>query len=475
MIFDIKSLIGETPDYDKKQMLEEKDPKSWCKSVSAFANGKGGYLIFGIADNGEIVGLENAEYVSEKISEAIRLHMDPIPSFSLDFQVEDGKTMIILSVKGGEETPYYYFDRNGRNAYHRVGNSSVQCDSVKLRELTISGAGRTFDGLASSYSFSNMSFTKLKSVYKQRTGKDFQDSDFASFGLLNKNDELTNAGALLADESPILQSRIFCTRWNGLTKASSVQDALDDAEYSGSLITLLQEGLSFVFRNSHKGWTKAPDQRIELPDYPERAVTEAIVNALIHRSYLQIGSEVHIDMFDDRIELYSPGGMVDGTRVQDWDIMKVPSQRRNPVIADIFSRLNYMERRGSGFKKIIEDYEFQSKYSEKFKPVFQSENNAFYLTLWNMNYHLDEEGDELHHRGDEKGDEKGDESKVDIGIRADKIEELLRGNPQISIVKLVEQTGFTKRQIERSLEYLKHEGRVKREGSARGGNWIVVK
>ena len=69
--------------------------------------------------------------------------------------------------------------------------------------------------------------------------------------------------------------------------------------------------------------------------------------------------------------------MVDGTRVQDWDIMKVPSQRRNPVIADIFSRLNYMERRGSGFKKIIEDYEFQPKYSEKFKPVFQSENNAF--------------------------------------------------------------------------------------------------
>lgn len=89
-----------------------------------------------------------------------------------------------------------------------------------------------------------------------------------------------------------------------------------------------------------------------------------------------------------------------------------------------------------------------------------------------MNYHLNEEkGDKLHHRGDEKGDE----SKVGIEIRANEIEELLRGNPQISIVKLAEQTGFTKRQIERSLEYLKHEGRLKREGSARNGNWIVVK
>ena len=127
MMLDIKSLIGETTDYDKKQLLEEKDPKSWCKSVSAFANGKGGYLIFGIADNGEIVGLENAEYVSEKISENIRSHMDPIPSFSLDFQVEQGKTLIVLSVKGGEETPYYYFDRNGR--LHGTTGKRIQEDN----------------------------------------------------------------------------------------------------------------------------------------------------------------------------------------------------------------------------------------------------------------------------------------------------------------------------------------------------------
>lgn len=404
-------------------MLEEKEPKSWCKSVSAFANGKGGYLIFGISDDDTIVGMENAESAAEKISEAIRLHMDPIPSFTLGFQLEDNKKLIILSVKGGEETPYYYFDRNGRIAYHRVGNSSAPCDSVKLRELTLSGAGRTYDGLASSYRFSNMAFTKLKSVYKQRTGNDFQDSDFASFGILNKNDELTNAGALLADESPITHSRIFCTRWNGLTKASSVQDALDDAEYSGSLITLLQEGQSFIARNSHKAWTKTPNQRIELPDYPERAVTEAIVNALIHRSYLELGSEIHIDMFDDRIELYSPGGMVDGLNVQDRDIMKVPSKRRNPVIADIFARLNYMERRGSGFKKIIEDYEFQQKYSEKLRPVFRSEDDAFYLTLWNMNYHQDGQiGGQV---SDQAGDQVSDQVYATVKLEKNRLDALL--------------------------------------------------
>ena len=114
--------------------------------------------------------------------------------------------------------------------------------------------------------------------------------------------------------------------------------------------------------------------------------------------------------FDDRIELYSPGVMVDGTRVQDWDITKVPSQRRNPIIADIFSRLNYMERRGSGFKKIIEDYEFQSKHSKKLKPVFQSENNAFYLTLWNMNYH--QGGKAGGNQGGKVGGEQGVDWKI---------------------------------------------------------------
>lgn len=100
-------------------------------------------------------------------------------------------------------------------------------------------------------------------------------------------------------------------------------------------------GTNFVSNNSKRAWKKTGDGRIEMPDYPERAVLEGLVNALIHRNYLELGSEVHIDMFDDRLEIYSPGGMCDGSRVQDRDIMRVPSRRRNPIIADIFNRLKY--------------------------------------------------------------------------------------------------------------------------------------
>lgn len=126
-----------------------------------------------------------------------------------------------------------------------------------------------------------------------------------------------------------------------------------------------------------------------MPDYPERAVLEGIVNALIHRNYLELGSEVHIDMFDNRLEIYSPGGMCDGSRVQDRDIMKVPSRRRNPFIADIFNRLKFMDRRGSGFKKILSDYRDNEFYIKELDPIFYSDNDSFLLILKNINYYYD--------------------------------------------------------------------------------------
>ena len=168
--------------------------------------------------------------------------------------------------------------------------------------------------------------------------------------------------------------------------ASGIVDVLDDKEYTGSLVTLLQDGTDFVRNNSKKAWRKVGDSRIEMPDYPDRAVLEGVVNALIHRNYMEIGSEVHIDMFDDRIEIYSPGGMVSGISLERKDLLKIPSKRRNPILADIFSRLKYMERRGSGFKKILADYEGQVEFDETKMPVFEAKNDDFTLTLYNLNY-----------------------------------------------------------------------------------------
>ena len=384
----IKDFIGEATEYDKKEKLEERKPRSWLKSVSAFANGIGGALIFGIADDETLVGVEDVRYVSEKISEIMKNKMDPIPSVILENHSENGKDFIILRVLPGQETPYYYVADGNRVAYIRVGNESIPADALALKRLVLHGANMTYDSVVSSYLFEKFSFTRLRSVYRKRTGRDLQDSDFISFELMDENGKLTNAGALLADDSPVRWSRLFCTRWYGLDKASGVMEALDDKEFSGSLVALLLDGMDFVKNNTKKRWKKTTAGRVEMPEYPEQAVREALVNALIHRDYMEMGSEVHIDIFDDRMEIYSPGGMFDGTIVQNLDLDNVASKRRNPVIADIFSRMHYMERRGSGFKKIRTEYEREVNYTDDVKPNFRSTPTSFFVTLYNLNYNV---------------------------------------------------------------------------------------
>ena len=385
----IKDLIGEATEYDKKLALEEKKPKSWCKSVSAFANTFGGALIFGISNEGMVVGLENPEGDAEKISEVIKTRLDPMPESKLRFyQTEDGKVLIILDVYKGDETPYYYSGDGVLEAYVRVGNESVKATATELKRLVLRGKNTSYDSQNSTYKAEDYAFSKLKERYKKWTGNSFDDKDLISFGLVNEQGNLTNAGALLADESPIRCSRLFCTRWNGLNKSGGAVDALDDAEYSGSVISLIENGEAFIKRNCKMKWRKTANSREEMPEYVERSYHEALVNALAHRDYLVNGSEVHIDIYDDRMEIYSPGGMPDGSMIQDRDPLTVPSTRRNPVLADVFNRLGYMERKGSGFGKIISGYEFQINYSEGKRPTFRSDRYQFTVVMPNLNYNV---------------------------------------------------------------------------------------
>ena len=292
----------------------------------------------------------------------------------------------MLTVSPGRATPYYYKADGVMEAYIRMGNESVIAPNYVLNQLLLKGMNRTYDALISEYDFKDYAFSKMREQYKTWTGNSMEDKLFESFEMRDTNGRLTNAGALLADQSPVRHSRLFCTRWNGLDKSGGMVDALDSAEYSGSLIILLNEGVGFVKRNMKTRWKKTANSRIEMPDYCERSVFEALVNALIHRDYTVLGSEVHIDIYDDRLTIHSPGGMADGTRIQERDISNVSSTRRNPVLADIFGRLGYMERKGSGFKKITETYYAAHNYRDELEPKFYSDASSFQVTLYNLNY-----------------------------------------------------------------------------------------
>ena len=382
----INRWIAEATECDFKVALETKKPKSWLKSVSAFANGVGGTLFFGIRDDREIIGLEDVQADAEAISRLIKERITPFPDFILVPERENGKDLLVLTVSPGRATPYYYKADGVMEAYIRMGNESVIAPNYVLNQLLLKGMNRTYDALISEYDFKDYAFSKMREQYKTWTGNSMEDKLFESFEMRDTNGRLTNAGALLADQSPVRHSRLFCTRWNGLDKSGGMVDALDSAEYSGSLIILLNEGVGFVKRNMKTRWKKTANSRIEMPGYCERSVFEALVNALIHRDYTVLGSEVHIDIYDDRLTIHSPGGMADGTRIQERDISNVSSTRRNPVLADIFGRLGYMERKGSGFKKITETYYAAHNYRDELEPKFYSDASSFQVTLYNLNY-----------------------------------------------------------------------------------------
>ena len=470
---DIRQLIGETTEYDKKQALEVKKPKSRCKSVSAFANGIGGKLVWGIADDDMLVGLADAKGDAEKISEAIKTHIDPIPDFNLSFAKCEDKELVVLDVMPGKQTPYYYIGDGQMQTFMRVGNESVVASTSKHKELVLKGSNMSYDSLVSRWRFEDMAFTVLRAAYFKRTNRSFEDSDYESFGIINEKGELTNAGALLADYSPVRHSRLFCTRWNGLDKANGVMDALDDEEYSGSLVTLLQAGLDFVHRNSKKAWHKTPDNRLEYPEYPERAVEEGLVNALIHRNYMELGSEVHIDMYNDRLEIFSPGGLVDGVSIKDMDLMNMASRRRNPVLADIFSRLKYMERRDSGFKKIMSAYKGHDGYTEGMDPTFSTPWDSFVLVLPKFNIDGVEgvyiSSDDVTDHGGQTGGQTNEDTTIAEVLR------LIKENPQITRKVLSETIGIASSAIQKHVNRLKAEGIIRRVGGDYGGYWEVIK
>lgn len=291
--------IAEATECDFKVALEVKKPKSWLKSVSAFANGIGGTLLFGIDDNRNVVGLTDAQADAEAISRLIKERISPYPNFILVPEREDGKNILILTVSSGYSTPYYYKADGVMEVYIRIGNESVIAPSFALNQLILKGMNRTYDTLNSEYDFKDYAFSKLRERYKVWTGNSMEDKLFDSFDIRNEYGKLTNAGALLADDSPIRHSRLFCTRWNGLDKS---------------------------------------------------------------------------------------GGMADGTRIQERDISNISSTRRNPVLADIFGRLGYMERQGSGFKKITESYHAAHNYRKELEPEFYSDVTSFQVTLYNLNY-----------------------------------------------------------------------------------------
>ena len=455
---DINNLISECTAYDYKSMLEEKRPKSWLKSVSAFANGQGGSLFFGIDDNGGIIGLDDVSHVSQVISTRIRDLMDPLPDVELIPIEVEGKKILQVKVSSGHYTPYYYIGDGQRMAFIRVGDESLPATAEQMVRLVLKGSNKTYDSLLTDYREEDNTFIILANTFKTRTNQEWNKKFLLSFGLITNTGVLTNAGALFADDCPLWQSRLYCTRWDGNDKS----DAINDAEFTGNILLLLREAMNFVKSNTKKGWEKLPDGRKNKPEYAERAVLEAMVNHFIHRDYTVMGGEVHLDIYDDRLTVTSPGGMYNGSLIQDLDIADVSSERRNPILANVMAQLDYMEKRGSGLTRICNETKALDGYKDELKPVFKSTPTQFQTIIYATS------------GASNVGENVGEMSEREITDRQQHILNLIKEYPTITAKQMSERLSVTQRTIERDIAILKKKNRLKRNGNDYDGEWIIL-
>ena len=220
---------------------------------------------------------------------------------------------------------------------------------------------------------------------------------------------------------------------------------------------LLREAMNFVKSNTKRGWEKLPDGRKNKPEYAERAVLEAMVNHFIHRDYTVMGSEVHLDIYDDRLAVTSPGGMYNGMLIQDLDIADVSSERRNPILANVMAQLDYMEKRGSGLTRICNETKALDGYKDELKPVFKSTPTQFqtiiYATSVTQNV--------------------GDMSETKLTERQQKILNLIKASPTITGKQMTETLSVSQRTIERDLSAMQKKGVLKHEGKDNDGKWVI--
>lgn len=465
-----------------------KGVENWLKSVSAFANGTGGVLVFGETADGTVAGVKDLETASEVIRVKIEECIIPPPEVELKVQkAESGKRMLLLEVAAGRETPYYYIGEDTAAAYVRSEKASVPAGVQELKRLILKGRHISYDTQITGYTTKDYTFGDFRVAYQEWTGEQMDDRRFESFGMI-KGGKLTAAGLLFADSSPTEHSRISCRRWAGI-KEKRKGKLLDSEEYSGGLIHLLNKGIWFIKRNMKVLWTEEEGRKKELADYRDGGMFEALVNAFAHRDYFITGSGIRLDMYEDCLIICSPGGLPDGSNIQDKKPDLLLPVRRNPVLADIFYRIGYMKLLGSGISNIKkscgEDFDCESGK----QPDFYSDKGQFTVVLKNLNYKNEEaltaeevreevtansEDSSADINGGEGGNEGGNNGGIILNENERKVLEILIKEPVISTDNISQQSRIAKRTVERILQALKKKGVIVREGSRRSGSWRVL-
>lgn len=402
---------------------------TFLKTVSAYANYGEGKIVFGIDDSGIVIGISDPVNECLNLENKINDSIKPVPEYNLEIQ--DDST-IILTVFEGMYKPYLYKGK----AYKRNDFSTIEVERLEYNRLVLEGSNQSFEELTSSdqqLTFSKLSTELIRVMGIEQLTKDI----LKTLELYSDQNGFNNAAALLADNNHFKGIDI-------IRFGDSIDEIMERKTFENvSILSQMEQSIQ-MFHQYYRYEKIEGMERKSVDKIPEKAFREAVANALVHRMW-DIPASIKISMYPDKIEISSPGGVPAGLSEDEYLNGQI-SLLRNPIIGNVFFRLKYIEKFGTGILRINRAYA-----NALIKPSYQIFSNSIkvILPVISTDYNL---------------------NKTEKMLLA-----FLKNRNNLTRKEIEKLSGMEKTKIIRGLNNLIQKNIVQREGNGRGTRYKIKK
>ena len=442
---------GESQTLELKRDLSD-NPLKYVRTAVAFANGRGGRIVLGVDDSHEIVGLEGDPWrVADVAVDTIMNRCEPqVPVESYVVTV-DGKDLAVLEVSPGQNRPYHLKSSGiGNSTYVRISATTRLADEERLRDLMLEGRRASYDALDHTGIVLDPGSPEVTSMCSYLSGRGsgrFDATRLANMGLIREGHEgyIPTRAFMMLSTNPFPHAMVQCARFRGQDRTVF----LDRKEYGGNLMEQVEAATGFILNYLPCRAEIGAVYRKDIFEIPQEAEREAVANAEPNRCSTNERGTVRVALYDDRLEVTSPGGIPFGMTVDE--AMSGRSRPRNPVISRFFREAGLVEGWGSGLGRIVT----ACREAGLPDPVMSDNGDEVRLTIF---------------RSEGEGETSIDHGDME---ELDEMLEMMVSCPDIRIDSLSESLGVSKATVNRMISRAKSAGFLRRVGSRKTGRWAV--
>ena len=471
-----KLFSGESINIEYKVEMPKKSEK-YMKTVVAFANGRGGRIVFGVDDKTlNIVGMnpDTIFQTMDSITNAISDSCEPKIYPDVTLQSIDDKTIIVVEIHPGPMRPYYIKNKGlVDGTYVRVAGTSRHAEGYMLKELILEGQNRYFDNEPCEYLEINeddikdlcdkMKKIAIENIWNDEEKaaiRDVTKNILITWGILKEDNGKiipTNAYALLTGKMQI-QPTIQCAVFKGKTRAYFV----DRREFSGPIQDQVQLAFQYVLEKINMGMQIKGIYRQDVYELPINSVRELIANAVAHRNYLEPGN-IQVAIFDDRLEVTSPGMLLNTVSIKK--MIEGYSRLRNPAVANAFAYMKIIEKWGTGIPRILRECK---EYGLK-KPELIDFDGDFRVNMYRR-----EEKSKTTQTTTQTTTQITTQTTIKLTKNDHEILQVIQNNPALSQKEIAMELGWTVDRVKYYLNKMKKQEAIRRIGSSHKGYWELL-